>query len=82
MRSPGERRSVRTLAEPSLGPMERVRERLRKVRYKLAGKGDVFFYAEEDVRRLAAGAGFTDFKLVDVVVSGSGYILVGGCGGG
>jgi ubiquinone/menaquinone biosynthesis C-methylase UbiE len=59
----------------------RIRERLRKLRYKLSGKGDVFFYAEEDVRRLAAGAGFADFKLVHVFVSGSGDILVGDCGG-
>jgi ubiquinone/menaquinone biosynthesis C-methylase UbiE len=56
-----------------------LREPARKLRYKLAGKGSVFFYDEKEVRQLAADAGFADYKLLHIVVSGSGFILVGDC---
>jgi len=55
------------------------REPARRLRYKLFGKGNVFFYGENDVRRLATDAGFASFKLVHVFSSGGGYMLVGNC---
>jgi ubiquinone/menaquinone biosynthesis C-methylase UbiE len=56
-----------------------VREPLRRLRYRLGRKGDVFFYDEADVRRLAAEAGIRERLIVPVRSSGSGFVLVGGC---
>jgi SAM-dependent methyltransferase len=56
-----------------------VRERLRRQRYKLLGKGDVHFYSEADVRLLAEQSGLCEYLLVPTPVSGSGYVLVGTC---
>lgn len=54
-----------------------VRELARKMRYKLTRRGTVFFYDEEDVRRLAKGAGFASFEIVPLASSGTGFVLVG-----
>jgi 2-polyprenyl-3-methyl-5-hydroxy-6-metoxy-1,4-benzoquinol methylase len=56
-----------------------VRERLRRLRYRVGRKGDVYFYSEADVRRLATEAGFARFSLVPVRSSGTGFVLVGEC---
>jgi 2-polyprenyl-3-methyl-5-hydroxy-6-metoxy-1,4-benzoquinol methylase len=56
-----------------------VRKRLRRLRYRLGRKGDVYFYREADVRRLAADAGVRETLLIPVHSSGSGFVLVGGC---
>ena len=55
------------------------REPARRLRYRLAGKGGVYFYAEEDVRQLAARAGLRDSLIVPIRSSGSGFVLVGRC---
>jgi 2-polyprenyl-3-methyl-5-hydroxy-6-metoxy-1,4-benzoquinol methylase len=56
-----------------------VRKRLRRLRYRLGRKGDVYFYREADVRRLAADAGVRETLIIPVHSSGSGFVLVGGC---
>ena len=56
-----------------------VRKRLRRLRYRLARKGDVYFYHESDVRRLAAEAGLRRVSIVPVHSSGTGFVLVGEC---
>jgi 2-polyprenyl-3-methyl-5-hydroxy-6-metoxy-1,4-benzoquinol methylase len=54
-----------------------VRERLRTLRYRLSGKGRVFFYRQADVTRIAAEAGLHDIRVIPIRSSGTGYILVG-----
>jgi ubiquinone/menaquinone biosynthesis C-methylase UbiE len=56
-----------------------VRGRLRRLRYRLGRKGDVYFYREADVRRLATEAGFRRFSIVPIHSSGTGFVLVGEC---
>jgi ubiquinone/menaquinone biosynthesis C-methylase UbiE len=56
-----------------------VRKPLRRLRYRVAGKGDVYFYDEAKVRRLAADAGVRKTTLIHVRSSGSGFVLVGEC---
>lgn len=54
-----------------------IRERARRLRYLLQGKGDVYFYEEADVRRLAEGAGLTGSRIQPIHSSGTGFVLVG-----
>jgi 2-polyprenyl-3-methyl-5-hydroxy-6-metoxy-1,4-benzoquinol methylase len=54
-----------------------VREPLRRLRYQVTRRGDVHFYDEGDVRRLAEEAGLGSFQVIRVTSSGGGYILVG-----
>jgi 2-polyprenyl-3-methyl-5-hydroxy-6-metoxy-1,4-benzoquinol methylase len=54
-----------------------VRERLRTLRYRLSGKGRVFFYRQADVARIAAEAGLREVRIIPILSSGTGYILVG-----
>lgn len=54
-----------------------VRNFARRTRYQITGRGTVFFYSEDDVARLAKGAGFTSHHIVPIHVSGTGFVLVG-----
>jgi ubiquinone/menaquinone biosynthesis C-methylase UbiE len=54
-----------------------VRERLRRLRYRLLGKGNVFFYSHDDVKRIAREAGMRQGRIITIRSSGGGYILVG-----
>jgi 2-polyprenyl-3-methyl-5-hydroxy-6-metoxy-1,4-benzoquinol methylase len=54
-----------------------IRERARRLRYAVSGRGVVFFYSEDDVRRVAADAGVKVSKLIPISSSGTGFILVG-----
>jgi len=54
-----------------------VRERLRTLRYRLSGKGRVFFYRQADVASIAADAGLREVRIIPIRSSGTGYILVG-----
>jgi ubiquinone/menaquinone biosynthesis C-methylase UbiE len=56
-----------------------IRKPLRRLRYRLGRKGDVYFYREADVQRLAAEAGLREQLIIPVRSSGSGFVLVGGC---
>jgi hypothetical protein len=61
---------------PAFSP---VRSTLRNLRYKVAGKGSVYYYSEADVRRIAKDAAVLETHLVPIVSSGGGFILVGKC---
>jgi SAM-dependent methyltransferase len=63
---------IASFPKPSL-----IRKPLRRLRYKLAGKGDVYYYSEADVKRLASEAGLANSKLVPLHASGGGFVLVG-----
>jgi 2-polyprenyl-3-methyl-5-hydroxy-6-metoxy-1,4-benzoquinol methylase len=52
---------------------------LRALRYRLTGKGKVFFYREADVKRIAAEAGLRKFEITFIPSSGGTYILAGDC---
>ena len=54
-----------------------VRGTARRLRYRLTGRGDVFYYSVDDVERLARRAGIKRHRLVRVESSGAGVILVG-----
>lgn len=54
-----------------------VRERARRLRYLLARKGDVHFYTEGDVRRLAEQAELSRARIIPIHSSGTGFVLVG-----
>jgi cyclopropane fatty-acyl-phospholipid synthase-like methyltransferase len=56
-----------------------VRERARRLRYALSGRGSVFFYTESHVRQLAAAAGFRSHRIIPIASSGTGFVLVGDC---
>ena len=56
-----------------------LREPARRLRYKLAGKGDVFLYDRVDVERIATAAGLRDREIVRIPSSGGVYVLVGNC---
>jgi hypothetical protein len=50
---------------------------MRRMRYRLTGRGDVFYYSPDDVDRLAKRAGIKQHRLIRVDSSGGGVILVG-----
>jgi len=52
----------------------RVRSTLRRVRYRLFGKGDVYYYTESDIKRLQDAAGASSMSIRDLG-SGQGYFL-------
>jgi 2-polyprenyl-3-methyl-5-hydroxy-6-metoxy-1,4-benzoquinol methylase len=56
-----------------------IRKRLRRLRYRLGRKGDVYFYREADVRQLATDAGFRQYSIIPIRSSGTGFVLVGEC---
>ncbi len=57
----------------------RLREPARRLRYKLAGKGDIYLYSQDDVERIATEAGLRDKKIIRIRSSGGGFVLVGRC---
>lgn len=71
MRSVAKRKIIVSLPGHSM-----VRETLRKLRYRLGSKGDVYFYSEEDIRHMAAEAEIIQYKIIPLT-TGSGYIFVG-----
>jgi 2-polyprenyl-3-methyl-5-hydroxy-6-metoxy-1,4-benzoquinol methylase len=54
-----------------------IRKRARLLRYKLTGKGSVYYFSEHDVKQLAADAGVTEYEIIPIRSSGTGFILVG-----
>jgi trans-aconitate methyltransferase len=56
-----------------------LREPARRLRYKLAGKGDVYLYGRDDVERIATQAGLRDREIIRIRSSGGVYVLVGRC---
>jgi 2-polyprenyl-3-methyl-5-hydroxy-6-metoxy-1,4-benzoquinol methylase len=54
-----------------------VRGTARRLRYRLSGRGDVFYYSPREVERLARDARVAAHRLVRVDSSGGGVILVG-----
>jgi len=54
-----------------------VRGTARRLRYRLTGRGDVFYYQPSDVDRLAERAGIKRHRLIHMDSSGGGVILVG-----
>lgn len=52
-----------------------IREPLRKLRYKLGTKGDVYFYSHTDIERFVERAGVTDYE-IRPMTTGSGFVLV------
>ncbi len=56
-----------------------LREPARRLRYRLAGKGEIFLYGREDVERIATEAGLRDYEIIRIPSSGGVYVLVGRC---
>jgi 2-polyprenyl-3-methyl-5-hydroxy-6-metoxy-1,4-benzoquinol methylase len=56
-----------------------IRKPLRRMRYRLTGRGDVYYYDEARVRQLAKDAGVKEVQVVHIRSSGTGYLLVGQC---
>jgi 2-polyprenyl-3-methyl-5-hydroxy-6-metoxy-1,4-benzoquinol methylase len=54
-----------------------VRGTARRLRYRLTGRGDVFYYRPQDVSALASSAGIARHVLVPIDSSGGGVVLVG-----
>ena len=54
-----------------------IREPARRLRYKLAAKGDVYLYGRDDVERIASEAGLRDWEIVRIDSSGGVFVLVG-----
>lgn len=54
-----------------------VRGNARRLRYRLTGRGDVFYYEASEVDRLAERAGIKRHRLIHLGSSGGGVILVG-----
>ena len=54
-----------------------VRGTARRLRYRLTGRGDVFYYTAADVDRLVERAGIKKHRLIRLSSSGGGCILVG-----
>jgi 2-polyprenyl-3-methyl-5-hydroxy-6-metoxy-1,4-benzoquinol methylase len=54
-----------------------VRGTARRLRYRLTGRGDVFYYTPDQLAALAAQAGLARHRLVRVASSGGGWVLVG-----
>src|SRR3712207_5478048 len=47
-----------------------LREPARRLRYKLAGKGDIYLYSQDDVERIATEAGLRDKEIIRIPSSG------------
>ena len=58
-------------------PRNSLRGTMRRLRYRLTGRGDVFYYTASEVSALAARAGIDRHRLIHVDSSGGGVILVG-----
>jgi ubiquinone/menaquinone biosynthesis C-methylase UbiE len=56
-----------------------LREPARRLRYKLAGKGDIYLYSQDDVERIATEAGLRDKEIIRIPSSGGVFVLVGRC---
>ncbi len=56
-----------------------LREPVSCLRHKLAGKGDIYLYSQENVERIAREAGLRDKKIIRIPSSGDVFVLVGGC---
>jgi 2-polyprenyl-3-methyl-5-hydroxy-6-metoxy-1,4-benzoquinol methylase len=56
-----------------------LREPARRLRYKLAGKGEIYLYGHDDVERIATEAGLRDKEIIRIPSSGGVYVLVGRC---
>jgi cyclopropane fatty-acyl-phospholipid synthase-like methyltransferase len=54
-----------------------LREPVRRLRYRLAGKGEVFLYGRDDVERIAMEAGLEDKDIIWIDSSGGVFVLVG-----
>jgi cyclopropane fatty-acyl-phospholipid synthase-like methyltransferase len=54
-----------------------LREPARRLRYKLAGKGEIYLYGQDDVERIATEAGLRDKEIIRIPSSGGVYVLVG-----
>ena len=52
-----------------------IREPLRKLRYRLTGKGNVYFYSHAEVERIIKHAGVSDYE-IKAITTGAGFILV------
>ena len=56
-----------------------LREPARRLRYKLAGKGEIYLYSQDDVERIASEAGLRDREIIRIPSSGGVFVLVGKC---
>ncbi len=56
-----------------------LREPARRLRYKLAGKGEIYLYGQDDVERIATEAGLRDKEIIRIHSSGGVFVLVGRC---
>ena len=56
-----------------------LREPARRLRYKLAGKGEIYLYSQDDVERIAREAGLRDREIIRIPSSGGVFVLVGKC---
>ena len=56
-----------------------LREPARRLRYKLAGKGDIYLYSQDDVERIATEAGLRHKEIIRIPSSGGVFVLVGRC---
>jgi len=56
-----------------------LREPARRLRYRVAGKGDVYLYSQDDVERIAREAGLRDKEIIRIHSSGGVFVLVGEC---
>ena len=56
-----------------------LREPARRLRYKLAGKGDIYLYGEDDVERIATDAGLREKGIIRIASSGGVFVLIGRC---
>ena len=54
-----------------------IREPARRLRYKLAAKGDVYLYGRDDVERIATEASLPDWAIIRIASSGGVFVLVG-----
>lgn len=61
---------IASFPSPSL-----IRQPLRRMRYLLTGRGDVYYYTKTDIEKLTQDAGFTRYQLVPIK-TGSGYVLI------
>ncbi len=56
-----------------------LREPARRLRYKLAGKGEIYLYGQDDVECIATEAGLREKEIIRIPSSGGVYVLVGKC---
>ena len=56
-----------------------LREPARRLRYKLAGKGEIYLYSQDDVERIATEAGLREKEIIRIPSSGGVFVLVGRC---